>query len=65
VGKWADVRVVAVPDAHLLMVSRYLKCIDRFYQNYVSCWMTGGSELPHPVPRSPIFPKLSTSTHTC
>lgn len=25
---------------------RYLKCIDRFYNNYVSCFMTGGSMLP-------------------
>jgi len=21
----------------------YLKCVDRFYNNYVSCWMTGGN----------------------
>jgi hypothetical protein len=26
-------------------VQRYLKCIDRFYNNYVSCFMTGGSKL--------------------
>jgi len=24
--------------------SRYLKCIDRFYNNYISCFMTGGSK---------------------
>ena len=29
--------------------SRYLKCIDRFYNNYVSCFVTGGS-------LSPLFP---------
>jgi hypothetical protein len=29
----------------LLTYCRYLKCIDRFYNNYVSCWMTGGSRL--------------------
>jgi hypothetical protein len=29
-----------------LTCCRYLKCIDRFYNNYVSCWMTGGSKLP-------------------
>lgn len=23
---------------------RYLKCIDRFYNNYVSCFITGGSK---------------------
>lgn len=27
-----------------LMLYRYLKCIDRFYNNYVSCFMTGGSK---------------------
>ncbi len=26
--------------------TRYLKCIDRFYNNYVSCFMTGGSKAP-------------------
>jgi hypothetical protein len=24
--------------------SMYLKCIDRFYNNFVSCFLTGGSE---------------------
>jgi len=28
----------------LLTTSRYLKCIDRFYNNYVSCFITGGSK---------------------
>jgi hypothetical protein len=28
----------------LILRSRYLKCIDRFYNNYVSCFMTGGSK---------------------
>jgi hypothetical protein len=27
-------------------LSRYLKCIDRFYNNYVSCFITGGSQSP-------------------
>lgn len=28
----------------LLNSDRYLKCIDRFYNNYVSCFLTGGSK---------------------
>jgi hypothetical protein len=29
---------------------RYLKRIDRFYNNYVSCWITGGSKkIPLPA----------------
>lgn len=32
----------------LISPCRYLKCIDRFYQNYVSCWITGGSK-PTPI----------------
>ena len=30
----------------LITGRRYLKCIDRFYQNHVSCWITGSSEPP-------------------
>lgn len=30
----------------LTTLNRYLKCIDRFYNNYVSCFMTGGSRIP-------------------
>lgn len=29
------------------VISRYLKCIDRFYNNYVSCFLTGGSMTFH------------------
>jgi len=36
------------------MFGRYLKCIDRFYNNYVSCFITGGSQ-SHSLP----FPLLS------
>lgn len=28
----------------LTVSCRYLKCIDRFYNNYISCFVTGGSE---------------------
>ena len=31
----------------LNLLSRYLKCIDRFYNNYVSCFITGGSLCPY------------------
>jgi len=27
-----------------IFFTRYLKCIDRFYNNYVSCFITGGSK---------------------
>jgi hypothetical protein len=33
------------------MLDRYLKCIDRFYNNYVSCFMTGASMLSSPLLR--------------
>lgn len=46
-GKWTDVQLSSLPSN--LGVSnrsfRYMKCIDRFYNNYVSCFMTGGSKL--------------------
>lgn len=31
------------------MFRRYLKCIDRFYNNYVSCFITGGSMCKVPM----------------
>ncbi|KAF2965322.1 hypothetical protein GQX73_g8252 [Xylaria multiplex] len=48
----------------------YLKCIDRFYNNYVSCFMTGGNVkfmLLHQPPSSSVSstannPRSSTST---
>lgn len=27
-----------------LIFSRYLKCIDKFFNNYISCFITGGSK---------------------
>jgi trafficking protein particle complex subunit 2 len=44
-GQWADVRVLySNRIIKLILHPRYLKCIDRFYNNYVSCFMTGGSK---------------------
>ncbi|KAI0542343.1 Sedlin [Xylaria digitata] len=48
----------------------YLKCIDRFYNNYVSCFLTGGNVkfmLLHQPPSSSVSstannPRSSTST---
>lgn len=40
--------------------NRYLKCIDRFYNNFVSCFITGGSKSSlsfHPTSLFlPLFP---------
>ena len=50
-GKWANVCSSHLQIAGeflkigLLTASRYLKCIDRFYNNYVSCFITAGSKL--------------------
>jgi hypothetical protein len=45
--QWAggQMYVQTYTSSSVLTTSRYLKCIDRFYNNYVSCWMTGGSKL--------------------
>ncbi|KAI0390187.1 Sedlin [Xylariaceae sp. FL0594] len=47
----------------------YLKCIDRFFNNYVSCFLTGGNvkfmllhQPPSAVSSSSINPRSSTST---
>ncbi|RWA09152.1 hypothetical protein EKO27_g5944 [Xylaria grammica] len=47
----------------------YLKCVDRFYNNYVSCFLTGGNVkfmLLHQPPSSSVSstsnPRSSTST---
>lgn len=48
-GKRTDVWKITSFPCSLLIIFRYLKCIDRFYNNYVSCWMTAGSELSPPL----------------
>ena len=50
--------VATLPLKSLLILGRrYLKCIDRFYQNYVSCWITGGSKpLPPIQPLDKLHP---------
>ncbi len=44
--QWGSGQMYVLPPSAFskaYSVSRYLKCIDRFYNNYVSCFMTGGS----------------------
>ncbi|KAJ2976687.1 hypothetical protein NUW58_g8024 [Xylaria curta] len=50
-------------------VYTYLKCVDRFFNNYVSCFLTGGNVkfmLLHQPPSSAVSsstnPRSSTST---
>jgi len=42
-------------------VGRYLKCIDRFYNNYVSCFITGGN-VKFLLLHSPMQPATTGST---
>ncbi|KAG9246798.1 trafficking protein-like protein particle complex subunit 2 [Calycina marina] len=43
--------------------SMYLKCIDRFYNNFVSCWMTGGN-VKFLLLHAPSQPAATTTTRT-
>lgn len=44
-GDWADVGFShsSLRRQILTKFPRYLKCLDRFYNNYVSCFITPGS----------------------
>jgi len=41
-------------DILIVWEYRYLKCIDRFYNNYVSCFITGGSKIDTSHPPLPL-----------
>jgi len=46
-GNWTNVFIPSIPDFLFNPnIIRYLKRIDRFYNNYVSCWITAGSTSP-------------------
>lgn len=50
---------------HLYIIQRYLKCVDKFFNNYVSCFVTGGNVkflLLH-QPTTPV-PTASTRSST-
>lgn len=47
-GNWPDVRLYCIELRPVTnMPLRYLKCIDRFYNNFVSCFITPGSMFSH------------------
>jgi hypothetical protein len=53
--QWGGGQMYSLPSplyALLTLLSRYLKCIDRFYNNYVSCFITGGSQFSSLFPSS-------------
>lgn len=45
------------------MLSRYLKCVDKFFNNFVSCFVTGGN-VKFLLLHQPTAPVSTTSTRS-